>query len=197
MGREKNSEYRNREHLTADEVAALLDAARLTGREKQSDRNYTLVLLMFRHGLRVVEAAGLEWKDIDLKAKTVYIKRAKGSESGTHSLQADEVEALARLERVAGVKQVFVNERGRSFLVESVDAVTAPGISRLIERLGQRAGLDIKVHAHMMRHSCGYYLANQGYDLRLIQDWLGHRNIQHTIRYTKLAADRFKTIQWG
>jgi type 1 fimbriae regulatory protein FimE len=79
---------------------------------------------------------------------------------------------------------VFATERGGPF--------TPDAANRLIKRIGERAGFDFLVHAHMLRHGCGYALANAGHDTRTIQDWLGHRSIQHTVRYTELSPTRFK-----
>ena len=79
---------------------------------------------------------------------------------------------------------VFVSERGAP--------LSAPGFSRMIERAAIAADLGIKAHAHMLRHACGYKLANDGHDTRAIQAYLGHRNIQNTTRYTALASQRFK-----
>jgi type 1 fimbriae regulatory protein FimB/type 1 fimbriae regulatory protein FimE len=79
---------------------------------------------------------------------------------------------------------VFVSERGAPF--------TTAGFARMMERAGGKAGVGIKVHPHMLRHACGYALANKGHDTRALQAYLGHRNIQHTVRYTELAPDRFK-----
>ena len=95
--------------------------------------------------------------------------------------------------------QIHVSERQRSFLIPATvlgRADKATGISRVVERVGEAADMGIKVHAHMLRHSCGYCLANQGYDTRLIQDYLGHKNIQHTVRYTTLNPERFREIRW-
>lgn len=189
-----NSHFRSREHLSLDEVEALQEMARCYGRNR--DRNSALVLLMFRHGLRAVEAAMLEWKDVDLRENTIYIRRVKGSESGTHPLVEDEKAALLKLQP-SEHPQIFLNERGESFLVRTQAASSrAPGISRIIERLGKASDLAIKVHAHMLRHACGYWLINRGYDVRLVQEYLGHVNIQHTVRYTKLSPERFREIRW-
>jgi site-specific recombinase XerD len=65
---------------------------------------------------------------------------------------------------------------------------------RLIKRIGERADLPFQIHAHMLRYACGYAMANAGHDARLIQDWLGHRAIQHTARYTELSPVRFKDV---
>jgi type 1 fimbriae regulatory protein FimB/type 1 fimbriae regulatory protein FimE len=79
---------------------------------------------------------------------------------------------------------VFTSERGAPF--------TRAGFSRLVERAGEAAELGFKVHPHMLRHACGFALANKGHDTRALQAYLGHKNIQHTVRYTELSPDRFK-----
>ena len=191
-----NQKLRSREYLQTGEVDALLEAANEHSRYR--DRDYALILMMFRHGLRAVEAAMLEWKDIDLSRNSIYIRRVKGSQSGVHPLDPDERAAILKIKQSA-VPQIFVNERQRSFLIPTAvpgRADKATGISRVVERVGEAADLGIKVHAHMLRHSCGYWLANQGYDTRLIQDYLGHKNIQHTVKYTTLNPERFREIRW-
>ena len=191
-----NQKLRSREYLQTSEVGALLEAAKEHSRYR--DRDYALILMMFRHGLRAVEAAMLEWKDIDLSRNSIYIRRVKGSQSGVHPLDPDEREAILKIKQSA-VPQIFVNERQRSFLIPATvlgRADKATGISRVVERVGEAAALGIKIHAHMLRHSCGYWLANQGYDTRLIQDYLGHKNIQHTVKYTTLNPERFREIRW-
>jgi site-specific recombinase XerD len=62
----------------------------------------------------------------------------------------------------------------------------------MIKWASSEAKIGFKVHPHMLRHGYGYALANAGHDTRAIQDWMGHKNIQHTVRYTELAPDRFK-----
>ena len=92
---------------------------------------------------------------------------------------------LRRLQRDSETSQfVFVSERGAP--------LTTAGFARMIERAAAAAGLEIKAHAHMLRHACGYKLANEGVDTRAIQGYMGHKNIQHTVRYTDLAPDRFR-----
>jgi type 1 fimbriae regulatory protein FimB/type 1 fimbriae regulatory protein FimE len=79
---------------------------------------------------------------------------------------------------------VFVSERGAPF--------TTVGFARMVERAGEAAGLDFKCHRHMLRHACGFALANKGHDTRALQAYLGHKNIQHTVRYIELSPNRFK-----
>ncbi len=80
---------------------------------------------------------------------------------------------------------LFLGERG---------PLTRQAVNYLTTTIGQRAKLRFHVHPHMLRHSTGYYLANRGYDTRLVQDYLGHRNIMHTVRYTRTAAIRFEGL---
>jgi integrase len=103
-----------------------------------------------------------------------------------HSGRGDELRMLRELQRNTTGAFVFETERGGPF--------TADAINRLVKTIGARAKLSFGVHAHMLRHACGYALANAGHDTRLIQDWLGHRAIQHTARYTELSPTRFKDV---
>ena len=185
-GRKKNRIYRSREYLTLDEVKRMIDVAQLRGRTPVRDQ--ALLLLMFRHGLRASEAAKLRWDAVMLKERTIAITRCKKSESGTHPLQADELDMLGRLKGCGSGQYLFPSQRR--------EYISTSGISKVVQQCGELAELPFKVHPHMLRHACGYHLANQGLDTRLIQDWLGHRNIQHTVRFTKLNSERFQVIQW-
>ncbi|MBF2080634.1 MAG: tyrosine-type recombinase/integrase [Synechococcales cyanobacterium T60_A2020_003] len=190
-GRLKNSDYRSREHLTIEEIELLLEAADSYGRHQV--RNRLMILLGFRHGLRREEISLLRWDAIDWSNQQISIQRVKGSESGIHPLQADEIALLRRLQQVEKYEEngfVFVGERG--------ERLGAIGVSQTLKRIAAACDpkLPLLFHAHMLRHSCGFWLANQGYDTRLIQDWLGHRNIEHTVRYTRLSPERFKVIRW-
>lgn len=185
--RKHNSAYRSREYLTLDEVKTILDAAFERGRHRERDR--TLLLLMFRHGLRPGEAATLKWDAIMIDKRVIYINRLKGSQSGNHPLQPDEVEGLLRLKALYPNSYfVFANERG--------DCLTVEAIQKIVSRASVKAGLLVKVHPHMFRHSCGYFLAEQNRSTRDIQDYLGHKNIQHTVRYTAQNPKRFEQFNW-
>lgn len=184
---QRNEDYRSREHLVQSEIDDLLEAAQCYGTNKsdKTHRDYTLILLMLRHGLRAVEAAKLTWQQIDLRGKTIYIKRAKGSKSGTHILENDELEALTILKesQSEGTKELF--------------GLQSRGVSRVIERVAKKAGLEIKAHAHMLRHTCGYLLINNGWNCRQVQDYLGHRNFDMTERYTAIATNQFPKVDWN
>lgn len=181
--RPKNAELRTREHLTPAEVEKLIKAAK-GGR--YGHRDATMILMAYRHGLRAVEICDLEWSQVEFgRNAALHVQRAKNGKPATHPIRGDELRALRELERAkSGSPYVFETERGGPF--------TTDAINRLIKRIGERAGFPFKVHAHMLRHACGYALANEGHDTRAIQDWLGHRSIQHTVRYTELAPTRFK-----
>jgi site-specific recombinase XerD len=104
-----------------------------------------------------------------------------------HPMQGDEIRALRRLQREQEASPyVFTSERG--------GPMSAKSFGTLFERLGRRAGMPFTIFPHMLRHTCGYALANAGHDTRALQAWLGHKNIQHTVRYTELAPDRFKNF---
>jgi integrase len=180
--RRPNAELRTREYLTPAEVEVLLDAAR---RKRWGHRDATAILVAYRHGLRAAELVDLRWEQIDFQAAALHVRRVKNGVPSVHPLRGDELRALRRLQREsAGLPFVFVSERGAPF--------TPAGFARMVERVGQAAGLEFKAHPHMLRHACGYALANKGHDTRSLQSYLGHKNIQHTVRYTELSPTRFK-----
>jgi type 1 fimbriae regulatory protein FimB/type 1 fimbriae regulatory protein FimE len=180
--RPKNSQLRSREYLTAHEVDALIAAA---GQNRHGHRDATMMLIAFRHGLRAAEAVDLRWDQVDYKRAVLHVRRVKGGTPSVHPLSGRELRALRRLERESRNSPfVFVSERGAPF--------TTAGFARMMGRAGIAAGLNLKAHPHMLRHACGFALANAGHDTRSLQAYLGHRSIQHTVRYTELAPDRFK-----
>ena len=177
-----------RKHLTRLEVDKLL-AATKGARHEARDR--CLILLMFRHGLRVSEAVGLKLSDVDLEGRSLHVKRLKRGLSTTHPLRGDEIRAVktwlaARARMKPDGKALFVSERR-----QPLNRRTAWVI---IRDYGLAAGLGVASHPHMLRHACGYALADQGADTRLIQDYLGHRNIQHTVMYTATNPARFERL---
>ena len=178
-----NQDKRSREHLFPTEVTAMISAAKKVGRHPLRDS--TLILMAYRHGLRVSELVALRWEQIDFVSGTIYINRLKNGVSSTHPLRGIELRALRKLQRdYPDSNYLFVSERG-----SVMAAATARGI---IQRAGKMAKLSLTVHPHMLRHACGFYLASRGHDTRAIQGYLGHRNIQHTVRYTELSAKRFQ-----
>jgi len=183
--RPPNSELRSREYLTPAEVERLTKAAR-NGR--YGHRDGTLILIAFRHRLRAVEICDLEWSQVEFgRSASLHVRRAKNGKASVHPLRGDEIRALRELRRqFPDSGYVFATERGGPF--------TSDAVNRLIKRISERAGFGFLVHTHMLRHACGFALANAGHDTRAIQDWLGHRAIQHTVKYTELAPTRFKNF---
>ena len=184
LRRRKNGELRTREHLTIDEVERLIHAAKSN---RYGHRDALMVLLAFRHGLRAGEVVDLRWDQVHFKTASLHVRRLKNGTPSTHPLTGRELRALRRHQRESAKSPfVFVSERGAP--------MSAPGFSRMVERAAVSAKLGIKTHAHMLRHACGYKLANDGQDTRSLQAYLGHKNIQNTTRYTALAPDRFKNF---
>src|ERR1700733_12941509 len=181
--RPANAELRSREYLTEAEVEKLVKEAR---QGRYGHRDATLILIAFRHGLRAVEICDLEWSQVEFgRSAALHVRSVKNRKPYVHPLRGDELRALRELRRqFPDSPFVFATERCGPF--------TSDAVNRLIKRIGERAGMPFQVHAHMLRHGCGYALANAGHDTRAIQDWLGHRSIQHTVRYTELAPTRFK-----
>ena len=183
-----NRARRSREHLTEREVELLMQTAR--GRGRYGHRDATMILLAYRHGLRVSELVALRWEQIDFSMGLLHVNRVKRGTPSVHPLRGPELRALRRVDREGriGGAYVFVTERG--------GPMTAAGFRKLLSRVGEASPLGLLVHPHMLRHGCGFKLANDGHDTRAIQHYLGHKNIQHTVRYTELSADRFKGF-WG
>jgi integrase len=181
--RPPNRDLRTREHLTEGEVERLIKAA---GGNRYGHRDATMILVTYRHGLRAAELVDLRWDQVDFRTGTLHVRRVKQGTPSTHPIVGDELRALRRLQREQEPKSpfVFTSERGAPF--------STAGFARMVGRAGIVAKLGFKAHPHMLRHACGYALANKGHDTRALQAYLGHKNIQHTVRYTELAPTRFK-----
>jgi integrase len=180
--RRPNSEFRSREHLTETEVEKLIEAAR---GNRYSHRDAVMILMAYRHGLRASEVCDLRWEQIDWNSATLHVRRVKSGKPSTHPIRGDELRALRKHRRETQKSPfVFVSERGGPFTTDS--------FNWMVKRAGQKARFPFQVHAHMLRHATGYKLAGDEHDTRSIQDYLGHRNIQQTVRYTELSPTRFK-----
>jgi site-specific recombinase XerD len=177
-----NAQLRSREYLLPQEVEALIEAAK---HNRYGHRDSAMVLIAYRHGLRAAELVDLRWSQIDFENARLHVRRVKGGVPSVHPIKGDEMRALRKLRRETENSEfVFVTERGAPFSTD--------GFAKMIERLGGESGLKFKAHPHMLRHATGYKLANDGVDTRSLQAYLGHKNIQHTTRYTELSDTRFK-----
>ena len=183
--RPPTADLRTREYLTEVEVERLLRATRSN---RWAHRDATMILVAYRHGLRASELTDLRWDQVDFRTATLHDRRVKQGNPSTHPILGDELRWLRRLQRDQEPKSpfVFTSERGSPF--------TTAGFARMVERAGAEAKLGFKAHPHMLRHACGFALAGKGHDTRALQAYLGHKNIQHTVRYTELAPDRFKNF---
>jgi type 1 fimbriae regulatory protein FimB/type 1 fimbriae regulatory protein FimE len=158
------------------------------------NRDALLIMMAYRHGLRASELAGkqaLRWDQLTFgKAPCLHVGRLKNGSPSTHPLHGPEIKLLHtwRREQESLSKQtgsyIFTSERG--------GWMTRTSVFQIVARAGKAAGIEFPVHPHMLRHATGFYLANAGQDTRAIQLYLGHKNIQHTVRYTELAPERFK-----
>jgi type 1 fimbriae regulatory protein FimB/type 1 fimbriae regulatory protein FimE len=180
--RKTNKELRTREYLTRSEIDRLIKAAQSN---RRGHRDATMVLLTFRHALRSSEVCALRWEQFDLKQGTVHVNRLKNGIASVHPLSGHELRTLRKLQREEPENRfLFLSERGAP--------ITAEGFRKMIRRVGEKAKLPFSVHPHMLRHACGYKLANEGKDTRAIQLYMGHSNIKNTVIYTQLSAERFK-----
>lgn len=169
--------------LTESEADLLIASAGQIGRNKHRDR--TMLLVAYSHGLRVSELVNLTWTQIDFDAGNIYLDRIKNGIPGTHPMRSKEIRALRKIHKdKPHSRYIFISERGAP--------LTPRTVQHIVRRAGVKARLDVTVHPHMLRHGCGYRLANMGVDTRAIQAYLGHRNIQNTTKYTELSPRRFE-----
>jgi type 1 fimbriae regulatory protein FimB/type 1 fimbriae regulatory protein FimE len=180
-----NADLRTREYLTEAEVERLLKA---TKGNRRAHRDATMIVVAYRHGLRASELTDLRWDQIDLATATLHVRRVKQGTPSTHPVLGDELRMLRRLQREQEPKSPFV------FTSERRSPFTTAGFARMVERASVEARLGFKAHPHMLRHACGFALASKGHDTRALQAYLGHKNIQHTVRYTELSPTRFKNF---
>ena len=182
---------RRREYLTAEEMAKLLSASKSS---RNPERDYAILLIMFRHGLRVSELCTLKLSDLDLDTRELHVNRLKGCDSGPHPLYNGETAAV----------RAWLAKRAEMNPPESCDTLFISELRKPLSRVtvwltitetARAAGLEhLEIHPHMLRHSCGYALVNKGTDIRIIQGYLGHRSISSTVRYTKLDSKRFANL---
>jgi type 1 fimbriae regulatory protein FimB/type 1 fimbriae regulatory protein FimE len=183
--RVENSKRRPREYLTVKEVAKLIEGARERGR--YGHRDATMILVAYRHGLRVSELSTLRWDQVDFERGLLHVRRVKSGTPSVHPLGGTELRSLRRLMREQP-------ESRHVFLTERRSPMSPAGFRKMLSRIGEESKFPFPVHPHMLRHACGYKLANDGQDTRALQHYLGHKNIQHTVRYTELSAERFKSF---
>jgi len=181
-----NRDVRPREYLTPKEVERLIAAAKKRNR-RYGLRDATMILVAFRHGLRVAELCSLTWDQIDFSQGMMHVRRVKNGMASVQQIGGEELRALRALKRddTAG-RFVFMSERGAP--------ITPTGFRKFLSRLAVAAKFPFPVHPHMLRHATGYKLANDGRDTRALQHYLGHKNIMHTVRYTELSPERFKNF---
>jgi type 1 fimbriae regulatory protein FimE len=185
QGRQKNIDLRSREYLLDREIDSIITAAK---KSKNGLRDSTLILLMYRHGLRMSEATNLKWSDVDLVTGTIHINRKKNGVSGRHPLTRIELVALGKMYRTKSPYSQYV------FLSRHKLPLSDSTVQNIFKKLGVLAGIEFPVHPHMLRHSCGYKLANDGVDTRTIAEFLGHTSMNNTYRYTAISPNRFNQL---
>ena len=180
----------SRKFLSSSEVQRLFDAI---PEHKNTVRDKCMLLVCFIHGLRVTELCNLRLQDLDLLSNKLHVNRLKNGFSVQHPIQSRERGAL--IAWLAVRPQYLEADGDYLFLSRQGGQLSRQQLHRLIREYGELAQLDVPVHPHMLRHACGYALADQGVDTRLIQDYLGHKNIQNTVIYTASNVARFRSIK--
>ena len=180
-----DSSTKDKNFLTESELDTLLKGALKT---RSPIRNQTIILTMFWHGLRVTELCRLKTTDLDLKAGRLFVKRIKNGLATTHPIRPEVMRNLKRYikSRGSSFSPLFTTEQGNQF--------TRQQINYILNRSAELSPLPFPVNPHMLRHGCGFAMANRGLDTRLIQDYLGHKDIKNTAIYTRTSAKRFAEI---
>jgi integrase len=184
VGRNSDADYGRDGHkyLTPEQLEALIKAARTN---RHGLRDALMISLAWHHGFRASELINLRWSAIDWKRADIAVTRLKSGKDTRQPLDGADLRALRALHRDRPSDEyVFMSERG---------PMTRDGFAKLLKAAAAKAGIE-NAHPHALRHACGHALAMKGRDTRLIQDWLGHRNIQHTSHYTDGISTRFKGI---
>ncbi|CAI1012336.1 tyrosine-type recombinase/integrase [Serratia quinivorans] len=183
---------KNRHFLTQDEVERILLQSQ---KGNNKERNYCMLLICYIHGLRVSELTGLKLTDLDTKSGVIYIRRLKNGFSTAHPISTRVINAIKTWLPIRNIK-LASKKSPYLFPGRESKMLARQTIYIMIKKYAEQASLNIQAHPHMLRHACGYELANQGMDTRLIQDYLGHRNISHTVIYTASNPERFRQINW-
>ena len=171
-----------RRYLTEREVERLMDCARKQGR--YGHRDATMILVAYRHGMRASEVCDLQWQQIELPEGRLHVHRVKNGIPSVHPIRGDEMRALRKLRRDYPTDAyVFVSERG--------GPIGPIGFHRLIQRLGEAAKMPFPIHPHMLRHACGLSSPTMA-TTRGRCSTTSAQDIQHTVKYTEMALDRFK-----
>lgn len=181
---------KHRKYLSKEEVNALLKATR---HGRNGERNYCMVFMAFRHGFRISELLSLKISDIDFTSRQINIRRMKNGLSTIHPFDEDELKILKAWVQIRKTYST-AHHNNRLFISERYPQLSRKQAWSIVRKSGEKAGICVRAHPHMLRHACGYVLANEGADTRLIQDYLGHRNIRHTVRYTTGNPKRFTDI---
>ena len=184
-----NDNLRGKRHLSEQEVMKICKAIRKGSR--YPDRDELMVLVAFFHGLRLGELVNLKFQHLDLRSGQISIKRLKNGIDTMHPISNKrEFMLLRRIHRDQGKPTagfVFKNERG--------SAVSANGFQKMLGKFSEIA-LSVKWNVHALRHGCGTELISRGIDLRTVQVYLGHKNIQNTTMYLHESVKQFEKIEW-
>jgi type 1 fimbriae regulatory protein FimE len=156
-------------------------------RGRYGHRDATMILIAYRHGLRASEVCALRWDQFDFTGGLLHVRRLKNGTPSVHPIGGTELRALRRLMREEPQSRHVFNTERRA-------PMSPAGFRKMVARTGESGKFPFPVHPHMLRHACGYKLANDGQDTRAVQHYLGHKNIQHTVRYTELSPERFKSF---
>lgn len=178
--------------LSEQQIAALIDS--IVGEDPATIRDRAIVETMYAAGLRISELTALDVRDLDMETSVVRVF-GKGSKERVVPIgRRARVALLDYLERarprlhgsVRATDALFLNTRG--------GRLTRQGCYTIIVKYGDGVGLHGKLSPHVLRHSCATHMIEHGADIRIVQELLGHASISTTQVYTKVSADRLRSV---
>jgi type 1 fimbriae regulatory protein FimB/type 1 fimbriae regulatory protein FimE len=184
----QNYKNRHREYLYPEEVEQIIQAVEEISKPVNKLRNRTMTIMAYKHGLRAGEVCNLKWTQIAFHRQKLYVRRLKDNDEIPHPLTEEEIRLLLQLRKRNMMSYDHV------FLGYYRKPVDPQSFGKLIRKAGQHVGFDFVVHPHMLRHACGFKLANDDVPIRVIQEYLGHKSIDVTLQYTKLKENKFQGL---
>lgn len=177
--------------LTINETTRLLAAPDLNTPQGQRDR--ALLELLYASGLRVSELAGLDIEHVDLETREIRVW-GKGSKERIVLMGEPAARALTAYLK-QGRQHMAGEKKSRAFFLNRAGGrLTERSVQTILQECATMAGIDKKVHPHLLRHTFATHLLDGGADLRVVQELLGHASLSSTQIYTHVSQSQARKV---